>query len=234
MSYPEITISKKDALSLDAFREMDYYAVAHYNLPIELMMENAGLNLARLTAKNLPNFKAKILIGVGPGNNGGGGLVAARRLAAWGYDVQIDLLSEKLSELPALQFNRALKFGVRKYENGIPDIIVDAYLGFSQRPPLRKNLVQKIESFNAMKSYRISLDLPTGLFDSDSHLFFKADAVLALAAPKKVLYLPQLNKTELFVADLGIPLEVYRKFDTNLYLPFNESSIVKMNRKKVS
>ncbi|NOQ71116.1 MAG: NAD(P)H-hydrate epimerase [Crocinitomix sp.] len=230
MSYPEITVPQEEALSLDTFREMDYYAVAQYHLPIELMMESAGLNLALLTATKFPNLKTKILVGVGPGNNGGGGLVAARRLAAWGYEVQIDLLTEKLNELPALQLKRALKFGVKRYKNVIPDVIVDAYLGFSQRPPLRENLVQKLEAFNKMKAYRISLDLPTGLFDSDSQLFFNADTVLTLAAPKKILYHPQLVNMQLFVADLGIPSEVYEKFCVNFHLPFNKNSILKVNR----
>ena len=69
---------------------MDYLAVNEYLLPIELLMENAGLHLARLVTHILPT-PGKVLIGVGPGNNGGGGLVAARRLAAWGYKVDLDL-----------------------------------------------------------------------------------------------------------------------------------------------
>ncbi len=78
------------ALSLESFKKMDYLAVEKYDLPIELMMENAGLQLARLIALKATK-NSKITIGVGNGNNGGGGLVAARRLAAWGYDVYLDL-----------------------------------------------------------------------------------------------------------------------------------------------
>ena len=44
MSYPEITYRKEKALSLNDFKEMDYHAVEHFSLPIELMMENAGLH----------------------------------------------------------------------------------------------------------------------------------------------------------------------------------------------
>ena len=44
MSYPEITYQKEKALSLNDFREMDYHAVEHFSLPIELMMENTGLH----------------------------------------------------------------------------------------------------------------------------------------------------------------------------------------------
>ena len=60
---------------------MDYYALEHCDLPIELMMENTGLHLARLIVEFVSNSKAKILIGIGLGYNTGGGLFAARRLA---------------------------------------------------------------------------------------------------------------------------------------------------------
>lgn len=84
MDYREIKIPLTDALELSQFKEMDYYAVENYALPIELMMENAGLQLANLVASSIQHPDTKILIGIGNGNNGGGGLVAARRLAAWG------------------------------------------------------------------------------------------------------------------------------------------------------
>jgi NAD(P)H-hydrate epimerase len=74
-------------LTLDTFVAMDDVAVNDYHLPIELMMENAGLCLARLTALQMPR-PAKVVIGIGIGNNGGGGLVAARRLSAWGLSRQ--------------------------------------------------------------------------------------------------------------------------------------------------
>ena len=48
MEITEIKYPREKALELEHFREMDYYAVNNYNLPIELMMENAGLQLANL------------------------------------------------------------------------------------------------------------------------------------------------------------------------------------------
>lgn len=81
---PEILIDECGLLSIADFRKMDTLAIGKYALPIELMMENAGLQLARLTSLLLPDTDKKILIGVGSGNNGGGGLVAARRLAGGG------------------------------------------------------------------------------------------------------------------------------------------------------
>ena len=211
------------SLSLEAFKEMDYWAVEKYNLSIELMMENAGLQLARLIAKKATEISV-ITIGVGNGNNGGGGLVAARRLAAWGYKVNLDRVVPITKDLPKAQLERALLFGVKE---GIPDttdIWVDAYLGFSQRLPLSDAFVESIELANTSSAFKISLDIPVGISIDGELLGFKADQVMTLAAPKTILeQLP--NGVEVFVADLGIPKKVYDHF--NILMPnFKENQLI--------
>ena len=225
MNITKIEFPKEKALELSDFRDMDYYAVENYNLPIELMMENAGLQLAHLVssvcAKNMI-----IKIGIGNGNNGGGGLVAARRLAAWGYKVHLDIFTEITQELPKVQLKRALKFGAITDAVENPDIWVDAYLGFSQRLPLRDNLLNIIRKANNTNAIKISLDIPTGFLGETDSPHFNADKVLTLAAPKRILY--NLINTEIYVADLGIPAEVYSKFNTEI-LPFENSGIIRIN-----
>lgn len=214
---------KVSSLSLEAFKEMDYWAVEKLNLSIELMMENAGLQLARLvTKKALKN--SVITIGVGNGNNGGGGLVAARRLTAWGFNVNLDLAVPITKDLPKAQLERALLFGVKK---GIPkktDIWVDAYLGFSQRLPLSASFIEKINEANASSAFKISLDIPVGISKDGELAGFKANQVMTLAAPKIILEkLP--NGVEVFVADLGIPKAVYEHF--NIKMPnFTENQLI--------
>jgi len=228
MTIKEISIPKESALELSRFREMDYFAVENYSLPIELMMENAGLNLANLIAKSTIDKKAKILIGVGNGNNGGGGLVAARRLVAWGYQVQIHTFTEITKELPKTQLERALKFGVKNEFIEHPDIWVDAYLGFSQRLPLRENLLQILQKANSSDCIKISLDIPTGFLGDVNTPYFKSKKVMSLAASKKILYnLPE--EVELYVADLGIPKKVYEQFNASIP-PFQQQHLLKIKR----
>ena len=202
------------ALSLESFKKMDYLAVEKYDLSIELMMENAGLQLARLTASKAAR-DSKITIGVGNGNNGGGGLVAARRLAAWGFDVNLDLAVAITKNLPCAQLKRALLFGAKQ---GLPtrtDIWIDAYLGFSQRLPLSTVFLEKIALANASTTHRISLDIPIGISEDMTQPMFKAHQVVTLAAPKKILeVLP--SGTEIFIADLGIPKAIYNEFDIEM------------------
>ena len=199
-----------ETLSLEKFMEMDYLAVEQYKLPIELMMENAGFQLARLIAMRA-NKNSKILIGIGNGNNGGGGLVAARRLAAWGFDVYLDLAVEITKTLPKSQLERAILFGANEDYVNEPDIWVDAYLGFSQRLPLSTIFQERIEAANNSLAFRISLDIPMGISKELIEPMFIAHQVLTLAAPKDILNLLP-PETEIHIADLGIPKEIYEQY----------------------
>jgi NAD(P)H-hydrate epimerase len=207
---------------------MNYASIEKYNFPIELMMENAGLNLARLTT-SLVSQSHEILIGVGTGNNGGGGLVAARRLSAWGFDVSLHLVTNSLNELAEIQLNRALATGAKIEFLKDPDLFIDAYLGFSQRIPLSNELTKAIEKTNNFNCKKISLDLPTGFNKTTGELLFKPDYILTLAAMKTEL-VPLLGTTRILVADLGLPHLIYSDFGVKLPTEFKESGIVECQK----
>lgn len=224
MNIPENEIGNNH-LTIDKFRDMDYLSVDKYNIPIELLMENAGLQLARLVAHLKPN-KGNILIGVGTGNNGGGGLVAARRLSGWGYHVFLDVPNLNLQDLPQLQLERALNYGaVIENING-PDVFIDAYLGFSQRLPLSDAIQSAINNTNNLSCLKISLDLPTGFDRDTSNAIFKPTVILTLGAMKTEL-IPLLSSVEIYIADLGLPKKVYSHFGIEQANGFQEFGIVK-------
>lgn len=207
MAFPKIDSSRIRTLSLEAFREMDYYAVNNYHLPVELMMESAGLQLARLTAA-VAKPDAKILAGIGPGNNGGGGLVAARRLEAWGFKVHLQIPLPISHKMIKDQLSRTIAYGVEKVIESDYDLVLDCFFGFSQRLPLPDEVSEMIRVLNSMKATKISLDIPTGISENGGDLRFRADKVLTVAAPKTIL-LNYIDEYDLYIADVGIPAEVY-------------------------
>lgn len=209
MKIPEFIVSGNH-LPIERFIEMDRLSVSKFGTPIELLMENAGLQLARLVVIMNPE-PCNVLIGVGPGNNGGGGLVAARRLAGWGYHTFLDIPDKNFRDLPALQFKRALAVGTMDNVMKHPDIFVDAYLGFSQRLPLPDSIRHSVMSANKLKCPKISLDLPTGFDKHSGKLDFQPDIILTLAAMKTEL-IKLMNTTEIYIADLGLPKTVYSDF----------------------
>jgi len=227
MPFPTIESSKIRTLSLEAFKEMDYYAVNNYHLPVELMMESAGLQLARLSA-TVVEPGASVLVGIGPGNNGGGGLVAARRLEAWGYKVHFQMPVASNHQLIKDQLSRTISYGVEKVIESKYDLILDCFFGFSQRLPLPEKISELIHVMNSMKSAKISLDIPTGISEENEKVRFRADKVLTVAAPKTIL-LNHIDEYELYIADVGIPTEVYlrNKIDYTA-LGFYRDQIVKV------
>ncbi len=213
-----------NSISIDRFKEMDELAIQKYGLSIELMMENAGYQLARLISQHATR-QSKIHIGIGKGNNGGGGLVAARRLAGWGFPVQLDIPEASLRSLPALQLDRTLAAGASVSPMVKADIFVDAYFGFSQKLPLPESYQASIHKANQYSAFRISLDLPSGFNKETGELLFRPDLILTMAAPKTELinfgYGPILH-----IADISIPQKLYDHFGI-LQPAFRQSGFIK-------
>lgn len=221
-------IADQKSLTIDQFKTMDRKAINEYFLPIELMMENAGSHLARFIAM-VANRESKILVGAGTGNNGGGGLVAARKLAGWGYHVNIDLPDSNLMQLPASQLRRALAFGASANSVDRPDIFVDAYFGFSQRLPLPKIYMDTLHRPEISNAIKVSLDLPSGFDKVTLKSLFTPDSILTLAALKSELIQSDIG-SEIYVADIGIPVQLYRELGIT-QPDFGESGIVKFINK---
>jgi len=104
-------------LSTDQMREVDRAMVEDYGILLIQMMENAGRNLAHLARERFLECNASgktILVLAGPGGNGGGGLVCARRVHNWGADVRVYLSSPvgALTEVPRHQHDVLKKMSV--------------------------------------------------------------------------------------------------------------------------
>jgi hydroxyethylthiazole kinase-like uncharacterized protein yjeF len=116
------------------------------------MMAAAGLAVAEaVRARLAPDGAARILLLIGPGNNGGDGLVAARHLHEWGHECTLYIWQRAESADPLLVRAEALgvqtiwaaedKDGERlAVLVGECDVLVDALLGTGAVGPLRGTL----------------------------------------------------------------------------------------------
>ena len=81
-------------VTAEQMREIDRSA-ADIGLTTEILMENAGHAVAEETKNFLGSVIGKhVLILIGPGNNGGDGLVTARYLDDWGAEVSLYMCSQ--------------------------------------------------------------------------------------------------------------------------------------------
>ncbi len=105
------------------------------------MMETAGHRVAKAVIKRYPIKGARVLVLVGPGNNGGDGLVAGRYLAEAGADVafylyrsrdqETDINYAKVQKMGLFVVETSLdqRYRVLRTRLNITDILIDALLG---------------------------------------------------------------------------------------------------------
>jgi ADP-dependent NAD(P)H-hydrate dehydratase / NAD(P)H-hydrate epimerase len=208
-------------------------------VPGEWLMEHAGAATAAAAhalALDTERWgRGPIVILAGPGNNGGDGLVAARRLAAAGAKVIVALVAAEarpstpdaarnwdrivrderitIVHAPVARDVQLLKHGIEKAA-----IVVDALLGTGVHGPLREPIRSAVELANHARSTMVpvlAVDTPTAvdLTSGDpSDPVVRADLTITFHRPKTGL-LTRNGKAlagRVLVAPIGIPQEADR------------------------
>lgn len=202
------------------------------------MMENAGLGMARCIRSLLGSITGyQIFVLVGPGNNGGDGLVVARLLRSWGYRVVVAILAKRPDNDPKRDLVKqqgTLIIDVFN-QNTIPDfsdflnpnsVVIDSVLGIGNSRPLT-GLITKI--FHQITSAKIthpelkiiSVDVPSGIdvdTGSADPATLKSDFTFVLGRPKTGLYkFPAAEFIgKLQIIEIGIPSNIDNEINLNL------------------
>ena len=208
-------------------REIEQKADAQ-GLTYAIMMENAGRAVGREMRERLGVRDKRILVLVGPGNNGGDGLVAARHLHDDGAEVQLYLWKRKMRgdenfrltqerDIPYLRSGDDVNLAKLRSFVAEADIVVDALLGTGVSRPIGGvlkdilNLLrERIGERRGAASTVVAIDVPTGL-DCDGGAVdpatVAADLTVTLALPKRGFYLfPAADYLgQVVVSDIGIP-----------------------------
>jgi NAD(P)H-hydrate epimerase len=209
----------------DEMRKVDRAMVGDYRIEIIQMMENAGRVLAALTRRRFLDdapVGRSVLVLCGPGNNGGGGLVAARRLHGWGADVRVITTrpAELFLGIPEHQLDIVERLGVPVTHAGQPtvlgdyDVVLDAILGFGLVGAPRDGAAQLIRLANELGAPILSLDTPSGLdvtTGQPADPTVTATATLTLGLPKIGFQRGGARPVvgELYLGDIGVPPELY-------------------------
>lgn len=205
---------------------------------LDTLMENAGLQVARQAWEVLrKRAGAEVLALIGPGNNGGDGLVTARHLASWGAKVTAYQVVPRSPDDPKLAAARERGVDLREALQdtdflalrtllSTADMVIDAVLGTGRRRAFEGVFADVFSLVAQAKAQRPSLcilavDLPSGL-DPDTGevdpLTPYADITVTLGFPKVGLFLfPGAERVgHLEVADIGIPQHLAEKFPLDL------------------
>ncbi len=184
------------------------------------LMENAGRSIAIEVEKRVQGG-ASIVVYVGPGGNGGDGLVAARHLAYSGYEVEVILVSKpsdiRSSEtmhmykvVESMDLSIKLHHGLREPSTSKPDVVIDALLGVGLKGKPRPPFSDAIDLVNSLPGLKVAVDVPSGL-DSDTGDVpgeaVRADITVTFHKPKPGLLKRRDLAGEIITHSIGVPPE---------------------------
>ncbi len=206
--------------------EVDRAMVEDYHISLIQMMENAGHSLAVLARDRFLNGNPSgrhVTVMAGSGGNGGGALVAARRLHSWGATVQVLLAqtAARMTTVPGHQLEILNRMSVECIAesrlpppDNAPHLIIDGLIGYSLMGAPRGVTRALIEWANANGAPILALDAPSGIDTTTgtvSDPSINAAATMTLALPKKGLRAAgvKVNVGELYLADISVPPALY-------------------------
>lgn len=177
------------------------------------LMQQAGAGVAQVVRERAP-VGARVVVLLGPGNNGGDGVIAARTLAGEGYRVAVwsvarraDLEPPGRHSMTEIEDLSGLRAALAE-----ADIVVDALLGTGARPGLPEQMAAAARMVNSETrgaARVIALDVPTGVdattgeADPDA---IRAHVTATLGSPKRGCFVPPGNRYAgtVVVIDLGL------------------------------
>jgi len=222
-------------------QELDRCAIEQYRIPGTILMENAGRGTFSFMVDELGPVTGKsAVIFVGPGNNGGDGLVIARCIIqAGGYPLIVYLVppdklrgdaahNQKIAEKSApaslvVAKEEDIEVAYRdilKFMTGSPPwSIVDAIFGTGLQRPLEGKYLAAVRLVNTIRAEKsvpvTAVDIPSGL-NSDTGqplggcVMADLTATYGLAKPGHFMH-GGGPVGKLHVVDIGIPAEAVAK-----------------------
>ncbi len=215
-----------DAITVDEMRDLERRC-AEAGVGTEALMAQAGLAIAQETWMALGTLEERhILVLVGPGNNGGDGLVAARTLHEWGASVTAYLVAPRQNDdpvyratvdasVPLVEPEADPELAALHSELGRSDAVIDAILGTGRGRAIEGRMADVLGALGEARSGSmaprlVAVDLPTGL-DADTGAVdphtVAADITVALGYCKVGLFLsPGAEYVgQLQAVDIGMP-----------------------------
>jgi len=169
-------------LTTEQMVEVDRAMIEDLHIELAQMMENAGRNLAHLARKRFlggdPRGKTVVVM-AGPGGNGGGALVCARRLHAWGAQVEVFITRREgdFAPTPAHQLDILHRMRVPVAPAEAIDqapaavLVIDGVIGYSLGGAPRGGAGDLIRWANAQGAPVLALDTPSGIDTSTGTVY---------------------------------------------------------------
>ena len=224
-------------LSAQQIRETDVFTIREQQLHSSELMERASKVFSNWFSAHF-NFFESVQIYCGTGNNGGDGLCIARHLILNGKKVQVIIVGDttKASDDFTLNYTRFLKVApdkIKSFDQSILlpvadcDCILDCIFGTGLNRFPEGIYKEAITRLNKTDSFKISIDMPSGLFaDAPSeHPCVEADITFSFELPKLSFFFPENKKYvgEWMIKKIGLSQEFIADCKTNFHFITEEN-----------
>ena len=164
-------------------QRIDTTAITTYSIPRLLLMDHAGLGVARaVQSLSVRPGATRVFVCCGTGYNGGDGLAAARYLHEWGYPLDVLVLGRlntlraepatfaailQRLRVPITEVTSLTTLSQATHRLARCRLIIDALLGLGMRGVVREPMASLIKRMNDSGRPIIAADIPSGL-DGDT------------------------------------------------------------------
>lgn len=215
--FPTVRWDSLPKLTAAQMQQLLMLATGKYGMDNRVLVEHTARNLTDLVEAFAPD--GPVLVVAGRGNNGSGGLAAARILGARGRRVWVVPTHEyeNYSGTPREQLELLRHYETVKIKSSLPRMkygcVIDAAIGTRLEGPPRGRTLDVITVVNNLAGSCpvLSLDAPTGMRVDDGEVpgaVLEASMTLAVGLPK-VGTKPGGSVGRLFVGDLALPKSLY-------------------------
>ena len=194
----------------------DRAAIERQGVPQAALMESAGRSAAEILDRIFP--QGEVLALIGPGNNGGDGLVMLRTLQAWGRPVRVVLVADRDQEDLLRGWHIPFEKDDGLGQDAGPldtvlrasSVIVDGILGTGIRGAPRDRQARAIRAINRSERPVFALDTPSGVNGDTGQIAGEAvdaDVTVAFGWPKLgTLLQPGRSRVgRLIAVEIGFP-----------------------------
>ncbi len=206
---------------------------AEFGFSVDQLMELAGLSVACAVEQvySRPKFSSCLVI-AGPGNNGGDGLVAARHLHHFGFNVSVFYPRRKDVDI----YNRLVKQCGHlqiPFVDALPDltvfdVVVDGVFGYSFSGDIRAPFDEIVRKM-ALHPHVLAIDIPSG-WDVEKgdirQTGFMPEVLVSLTAPK--LCAKHFTRGTHFLGGRFVPPKMAAEYMLNLPPYPGSSQIVQL------
>jgi len=214
-------------------KDLDQRAVAEYGISEQILMENAGEAVFFVLQTEIGIENLSFVIVCGTGNNGGDGLVVARKLHSNYAQVTIFIVGdpkkfkgaarvnyEIVSRLP-IELHLISDITSLRQRLKTADCVVDAIFGTGLDRSVTGIYKNIIELINQNVAYTVSVDIPSGVNGNTAQIMgcaVEADYTVTFGLPKigNLLYPGYEYCGKLFVTHISFPPEMYRTTSSSL------------------